>query len=396
MKSDLFLCLLALSLLGTGCEIIDDDPEKHCQGQDNTVVDADGVAMLLSRLPIGREQMDEVYDAVKSSASNGYDEEYTMADLFETPGKGVGEEGTKAAGEYGFPLKEMIRQYVSARTKAGESTYTEAYIRRLMSSDLQIYWPYSESWDGNALPVISFDPGGTSVDTNIGYKITCENGKREVTQVVVDEKMARERPVWIVNENSDSGHKTAEVLRREHPEWEEGGLITVRPKSVVKAKAGYRSLVLRDFTMKRNYDNWFAGASEFFVKIGAVEDFTASTEAEMKLYNPSVTDMLIVVKRSQLGKPVNLDVILVSEMTEQLEKLALMVCEDDGGTRTTWKCTALVRVASKSYGIEISIPINEWDDIVWRGQLSQNYLLANNGKTGHFGNVDITFGIEEY
>ena len=47
-------------------------------------------------------------------------------------------------------------------------------------------------------------------------------------------------------------------------------------------------------------DSWFAGASEFFVKIGSVEDFTAVTEAELQLYNPLVTDFMIVVKRNQV------------------------------------------------------------------------------------------------
>ena len=44
--------------------------------------------------------------------------------------------------------------------------------------------------------------------------------------------------------------------------------------------------------MRRNYDCWFAGASEFFFKVGSVEGFSASTEAELKLYNPQITDFM--------------------------------------------------------------------------------------------------------
>ena len=147
--------------------------------------------------------------------------------------------------------------------------------------------------------------------------------------------------------------------------------------------------------MKRNYVCWFAGASEFFVKTGAVEDFTASTEAEMKLYSPSVTDFLIVVKRNQVGKPQPFNAVLVSGWTDQMSDCAFMITEDDGGTRTDWNCTALVRVASKSYGIELKIPFNTRDEIVWRGMLSDRWLEQNSNVVGHFGDVDLTFEIIE-
>jgi hypothetical protein len=148
--------------------------------------------------------------------------------------------------------------------------------------------------------------------------------------------------------------------------------------------------------MKRSYDTWFAGASEFFVKIGSVEDFTATTEAELRLYNPSVTDFMIVVKRSCEGITQPFNAILVSEITDQLTHCAFMMMEDDGGTWTEWNCTALVRIASKSYGIEISLPIRSWDEIVWRGRIAWNWLEAYNGKTSNFGDVDLTFQILEY
>jgi hypothetical protein len=148
--------------------------------------------------------------------------------------------------------------------------------------------------------------------------------------------------------------------------------------------------------MKRNYDSWFAGASEFHVRVGAVEDFTASTEAELKLYNPAVTDFMIVVRRGQVGKPQPFNAVLVSDWTDQLTNCAFMITEDDGGTRTEWNCTALVRIASKSYGVEMKLPFNSRDDIVWRGQLSSKWLEATNNMVGHFGDIDLTFEVQEY
>ena len=73
-----------------------------------------------------------------------------------------------------------------------------------------------------------------------------------------------------------------------------------------------------------------------------------------------------------------------------------MITEDDGGTVTTWDCTALVRVSSKSYGVEIKIPFNSRDDVVWRGQLASTWFEKNDNQVAHFGDVDLTFQVMKY
>jgi hypothetical protein len=105
---------------------------------------------------------------------------------------------------------------------------------------------------------------------------------------------------------------------------------------------------------------------------------------------------MIVVKRSQLGKPQPFNAVLVSEWNPQMTHCAFMITEDDGGTITEWKCTALVRIASKSYGVEINLPFNSRDDVVWRGQLTSRWFEANSNVVGHFGDVDMTFEVVEY
>ena len=421
-----------LVLLGTGCEHLDDGIGKHGAG-DPPFISLDEVALLLSELNIGESQIREVSDAVAASSDNGYDEEYTMQDLFRSPGAGVGDAflpswARRKGSAYERPLKDIIREHLLSggsratagffgrRSDNGMQVPVDEYISALESSGIQIYWPFSEKWDGKTSPIITFDPCDGS-ETNIGYKTVLDgNGNRTVTEVVVDEHLASEHPVWVVNRNDDAGYTSLEMLRKQDPGWETGGgSIIVRPKPSFTSSAAYgslpsglsgldpesgssisvRTLILKDFTMLRNYDPWFAGASEFFVKLGSVEDFTASTEAELKLYNPAITDFMIVVKRKYVGEPRPFNAVLVSDWTDQLDQCALMITEDDGGTRTSWKCSAVVKIASKSYGFEISLPFNSRDDIVWRGQLSRRYLEVNDDLTGHFGDVDLTFQIVE-
>lgn len=394
--------LLAVSF-SSSCEILDDDPSRHVREEDSTYIELNEVVQILSRIPVEEEHVREVYEAVTSSSDNGYDEEYLMADLFSNPGYGVGDDRTRAKPEWGNPLRELISSHVrrmDGGTKAVGSTplSAEAFLEALSASDIQIYWPFSQEWDGKGLPVITFDPEDGS-DVNIGYALrTDESGRRYVETVEVDEEMARNVPVWVVNRNSDAMYTSLEMLRREDPSWGEGGGDIVVVPTPAGKSAGIqdkplRTLVLKEFTMHRNYDSWFAGASEFFVKVGSLDDFTASTEAELKLYNPLVTDFMVVVKRSQVGKPQPFNAVLVSEWTGQMTHCAFMITEDDGGTRTDWKCTALVRIASKSYGIEINLPFNSRDDVVWRGQLSSRWLEENSDIVGHFGDVSLTFEV---
>ena len=351
------------------------------------------VASLLSELPLAAEQFNEVYDAVCSSSGNGYDEEYTMASLFESPGRGVGEEGseTKASG-YATPIRSLIDDYFASRTRGGDVMAVEdpeAFIEGLKASDVQIYWPYSENWDGKTAPVITFDPG-TGAGVNVGYEMTSKG----IRTVLVDEEMAMNRPVWVINRNDDASYKSIEMLRREDPDWAQGGNVTVTPHKTRAAGSKCRTLVLKTFRMKRNYDAWFAGASEFFVKCGAVESFTASTEAELKLYSPQVTDFMVVVRRGMMGYTQNFNAVLVSEWTDQLENFAFMIVEDDGGTRTSWKCSCMAKIESKSYGFEMEIPFRTSDDVVWRGMLSRRYFEKESVVKGHFGDVELSFTFE--
>lgn len=359
-----------------------------------------------------------------------------MSDLFASPGKGVGDSRTKAATvskAYGRPLRELIREHVRASvatksvgagkadsddSRSGNSNTAssgagmadsgfgddaDAYLAALESSDVQIYWPYSENWDGQSEPVFTFDPGDDS-DVNIGYKVVRQpDGSSRVEEVEVDEAFAENNPVWVVNRNSDCGFTSLEIMRREHPEWDNGGGALIiggkrqaSTSAVLTRASTLKTLVLKEFTMKRNYDCWFAGGSEFFIKAGSVNDFFASTEAELRLYTPQVTDFMVVVKRKQKGQPLPFNTVIVSDWSEQLTQVAFMITEDDGGTLDQWKCSAVVKIKSKSYGFDISLPFNSRDDIVWRGQLSRRYIDATSNLVGHFGDVDITFEVLEY
>ncbi len=392
-KMKRMICLGCLSgiLLSAACERLDLAGEVPCPEQETTVshgevvFSLDDVARLLASVPLGAEQVEEVRDAVSASTGNGYDEEYTMRSLFASPGEGIGGSAATRSASYATPLRDLLSAEVR-RSMGTRAMDPEAFLDALSSSDVQIYWPYSEEFDTDEIPVVTFNPGGSET-TSTGY---LRHPDGTVEEVVVDEEMARERPVWVVNRNIDAEYRSLEMLRREDPDWGQGGgSVLVRPGTRAGAK-DLRTLVLRSVKVNRQLDTWFCGGAELWVKVGAVEDFRASTEAELRLYSPSVTDFLIVVPRKKMGQTLAFNAVLVSEWTDLLENCAFMLVEDDGGSLTSWKCSATVKYNSKAYGFEVDIPVHTRDDIIWRGALTRSYIEKYSGKTGRFGDVDLT------
>ena len=386
MKSAGFLwgaCCVLSGLLVGACDKTGVG-ETEQEGGQQPLITLEEVARVLSTVPLQAAQVGEVRDAALSSAGNGYDEEYLMRNLFSAPGSGVGESDETKAGRYERPLRDLLEEAVKERfsTKAGGPD-ADTWLEALAGSDVQIYWPSPEDWDGSSLPVITYDPGDGAL-SNEGYELQRDGS---VKKVMVDESTTRTRPVWVVNRNSDAEYRSLEMLRREDPSWGSGGGgLIVGP---TKAGADVRTLVLRSFKAHRQYDSWFSGGSEFFVKMGAVEDFRATSEADILQYKPSITDFMIVVRRSEVGKELPFNAVLVSEWTGQLTSSAFMLIEDDGGTRTTWKCNATLKYNSKSYGFDLEIPLNSRDDIVWRGALSQAFIEKNSGIPCRFGDVEL-------
>lgn len=378
------VCAFALA----SCEsAIKDDTQPSTLSND--LFTPQGVAQMLAALPIGSEQVSEVFNAVSSSSVNGYDEEYMLRDLLSFPGSGVGDNpSTRAssAQRYTSPLKDMISDYLSSyvATKAGGADLA-AYLSELSASGMQIYWPYSEQWDGEQMPLITFDPG-FGAETNYDMQ----------NSVLIDEELASKRPVWVVNTNDDCSYTPLELYTRSVSlPAASSSPANISPASIFDDEPTRQyDLYMKDFTMLRHYDTWFAGASEFFIKCGAVTAIPALDEDEITNYIPEVTDLMIVVKRSQKGQKIPFNTLLLSGFTDYLEQIALLITESDGGTRTSWKCQAKVMIKSKSYGIDIDLPFYTKDDIVWRGPISLDYLRRRGSDTGRFGDVEISFEVK--
>ena len=328
-------------------------------------VTPESVARMLSGIPITIDQVREVLQGAEASSAIGYDEEYTFENIL--AGNCRSSSGS---------LGQMIADHVAASV----ATRSSDFLEELASSALQIYWPYSDCWDNKSMPVITFIPEGDK-DSNIAFcRELLPDGTPVVKELMVDESYAKEHPVWVVNWNEDAGAITPQMME----ELQTRGTDT-------RAYSNLKTLKLKEFKAHRQYDSWLSGGSEFYIKCGSLKAFTADVVSDLNRYDPEITDLMIKVKRNQVGKALRYNAILVSDWSDQLSECAFLIHEDDGGKMTTWKSSGTVKIKSKSYGFEVEIPYHRNDDIVWRGKLSSNYFQKYNGVSSRLGDVSATF-----
>ena len=131
--------------------------------------------------------------------------------------------------------------------------------------------------DSASLAMKSSDPENGS-EMNIAFERFLQpDGAWAVREISVDESYARKHPVWVINRNDDAGFVTPQMA-------EKLGMLA-RPSVSTRSYGAFKTLVLKEFKAHRNYDGWFSGGSEFFVKCGAIESFKARTDEEMGLTN---------------------------------------------------------------------------------------------------------------
>ena len=230
------------------------------------------------------------------------------------------------------------------------------------------------------MPVITFCPE-ICLESNVGYlREELPGGQWIVKEVTVDEDYARKHPVWVVNWNEDAGSITPQLLAKAAPQ-----------EVATRSSSDFKTLRIKEFKAHVQYDPWLSGGSEFFIKCGSLKAFTASVASDLTNYSPEITDLMIKVKRKQVGTAIRLNTIIVSEWSDQLSECAFLIHEDDGGKMTTWKTTGEVKIKSKSYGFSVEFPYHRNDDIVWRGKLSSNYFEKYNGVANRYGDTSITF-----
>lgn len=135
--------------------------------------------------------------------------------------------------------------------------YTKSNIsllEQLSNSNIQIYWPYSENWDGKSIPAVTYAPDNHAQEWNWAYKkIVLSDGSIQIDTIFVDEKYAETNPVWVINYSSSEYNGT--LYNNVNGSFVEATSYIAHPWTMTEMQVTHQ------------YDTWLNGGSEIQIQV---------------------------------------------------------------------------------------------------------------------------------
>lgn len=269
----------------------------------------------------------EVKSIVELSIEYGRDEDARFRDL-------IGTEQSvffKQSPQLKSPLfnRSFSKIYVSQ-----ENDSTSSY---LTDNDIQIYWPYSENWDGVTIPVVTFAPLDKNVTDIMAYKMN-EYGK--IDSLIVNENYAKKYPVWVINKNNIAydnlpNFSKGEVIKNDIiylQKSKSAKIIQATNDEPLNDSTYVYSIYIGSMRAERQWDTWIAGGSEFMFRMVGSKKTITGVEGDYSMATvcaPAFSRKDIDNKETKvLSSLINID----WGVRETLNGFALW--EDDGGSAT--------------------------------------------------------------
>ena len=157
-------------------------------------------------------------------------------------------------------LLDNHREIIQTKSKMEDETFC--------LNGLEIYWPYSDNWDGQTQPVIVL---GTN-EENMYFDGDCTHAYRyinpdEFEQLVVNEEYAKNNPVWVIN-NSDVS--LDDIINLKNGNFEKTCIIprdisTLESKTTLSDSEYNSRLTIESIQSTVQHDKWGAGGSEYVI-----------------------------------------------------------------------------------------------------------------------------------
>lgn len=343
--------------------------------------DTKNIAQLMTSIPLTEEIVSEVFFATQNGLENGIEESYYFADVLSATSA---KSANKVSVRKNSPtLGQEIRLALS-KTRTTNQVDTDL----LQFGNYQIYWPYSENWDGKTLPVITFVPENENQSWNYGYKQT-ENG---VETVVVDEEYMESNPVWIINKADFSYEDLPNFNNNEHVK----NGVYYCPRKVIAPPNTHKqgpakvegipvyTVYLGKLMSSKQYDSIWAGGSEFAIQMGAIEKVQITSKEQLYSTSPEITYFKVTRSRKDIRKKrwAELGVILSSDWYPNENNAGFCIYEEDQGETETFDMSLSVNINGKDESFTIKMPFGSGDDMIYKTVYSKNFIFSTNNMNG--------------
>lgn len=349
------------------------------------------VATLFTSILLDQEVCNEVYNAVSTALNYGLDEEYKFAEIMNPENSKI---TLRSSGS--SLLYDRISRQLSDGLRSGsvEEADKNDLLGILSDEQLQIYWPYSEDWDGKSLPVVTFDPQNGK-EWNFGYKQTLlPDGSFRTDTVIIDEDFARSHPVWVINKSNTPYEKLPAFSNNEFVAngvlyaSEANNRYMERQQNELSAAGDpVYAVKIGRFKAHKNYDDLFNGGSEFVIRMGAMDKFEITSVDDLRRANPYVSMIKVNRSRKDISnkKWADVNAIMISDSKPNDIDIAFMLLEEDQGSERNWETELILKLFSKEYSIKVKLPFKSGDDMIYQTHYSRNFIFSTlNYKNGKF------------
>jgi hypothetical protein len=339
------------------------------------VVKMQTVAKLLTGLTTDKGIATEVKAGVERSLTYGLDEELRFMDILQPNESKMLRSGddnllTKS-------VRNLLNDHNSASGLRSSGNELETF---LLTKNIQIYWPYSENWNGQEIPVITFDPGTGNADKVPAYQtVKLPDGTTGIDSLIVDETYAMKHPVWVINKNDVDYEELPDFFNYEYAK---NGVLfhsELSQKKLSRTENTLRSLTsdvvyvfkLGTLQATQHHDDWVNGGSEF--------EFKCSVPLAPSYTTTGVTVIRKEIARSHInsnGTVFTMNMPLNTNWREEQLQNGLKVIETDGGGTKNWTFALGISILNVNSSIQASIPYGSNDDNIYEIILDRLYILS--------------------
>lgn len=328
------------------------------------------VAKVISLMGLDLDMVKEIKTNVEGSLKKGYDEEIMFKELLSQDQISTRSVATESnTSRFASRFTECFIQEAPSMGLRSVTSPTDL-LEEMEAKGINLYWPYSEDWDGRTMPVIAVSPEDDSQDKCLAYKLKkAENGFILDEPIVVDEEYAMINPVWVINHAEVIDAPNVTVVPREEPKK------TENEKKLIK------TVYLGSFQSTKQHDPWHKGGSEYYVEAAAPTH--KLQDGEIKVINDNIFRTRISFTRKEIRRDTTREfgygLPMVTDWQEELNQIAFFVFENDASLfgssvdielSATWK--------GETYGLKVKLPFGSGDDDIAMVTYKRDYLFSTN------------------
>lgn len=332
------------------------------------------------------EEAQRIHNAITEAVNQGLDEVYFLREYTSLSASlnKISQEAPSTTSKRMSKVREEIQKNYQQQ-KINSSSELSFY--EIFDEYLQIYWPYSDNWDGQTAPVIVYAPENINDLKAYGYRVGNDFGILKT--VLVNEEYCQTHPVWIINESETAysdlpNFNNGERISRKGIYFSTPNVNTNYRDTTYQETEGIMTLKLGKVKSTKNHDSWVAGGSEYSFRFGYLANTNLTCEADTSNCDKLLSKIRVTFKRGEIksGVEKEMNSVAVSEWPLNLYDVVLKVVEEDPGKENqTYDTKVSITWRSKDYGFDISIPFGNHDDEIGEKRYTRDFIRSTNNKS---------------